>query len=112
LAVTYFVLAFRNKLSRRAQLAAVILCGLHPYFMSFHSSALTESVPASIILISLGLAIRALDDRLSLRVSLSLLLLFPFLPRSFDLILDWSALSLLRWSCFSGAGPGAFRSTP
>jgi hypothetical protein len=83
LAVTYFVLAFRNKLSRRAQLAAVILCGLHPYFMSFHSSALTESVPASIILISLGLAIRALDDRLSLRVSLSLLLLLSILAAQF-----------------------------
>ena len=36
-AVTYFVLAFRTKLSRPAQLAAVIVCGLHPYFMSFHA---------------------------------------------------------------------------
>jgi hypothetical protein len=74
-AVTYFVLAFRDKLSRPAQLAAVIICGLHPYFVSFQAAALTESVPASILLISLGIAIRALDRCLSLRVSLSLLLL-------------------------------------
>ena len=73
-AVTYFVLAFRNKLSRPAQLMAVIVCGLHPYFASFHAAPLTESVSASILLISLGVAIRALDGRLSLRLSLSLLL--------------------------------------
>jgi hypothetical protein len=82
-AVTYFVLAFRNKLSRPAQLAAVIVCGLHPYFVSFHAAALTESVSASILLISLGIAIRALDGRLSLSVSLSLLLLFSILAAQF-----------------------------
>ncbi len=82
-AVTYFVLAFRAKLSRPAQLAAVIVCGLHPYFMSFHAAALTESVPASITLISLGIAIRALDGRLSLAVSLSLLLLLSIVAGQF-----------------------------
>ena len=83
LAVTYFVLAFRNKLSRPAQLAAVIFCSLHPYFMSFHAAALTESVSASILLISLAIAIRALDGRLSLRVSFSLLLLLSILAAQF-----------------------------
>ena len=73
-AVTYFVLSFRNKLSRPAQLAAVIVCGLHPYFVSFHGAPLTESVSASVLLISLGIAIRALDGRLSLGVALGLLL--------------------------------------
>jgi hypothetical protein len=82
-AVTWFVLAFREKLSRPAQLAAVIICGLHPYFVSFHAAALTESVPASILLISLGIAIRALDRRLSLAVSLSLLLLLSILAAQF-----------------------------
>jgi hypothetical protein len=82
-AVTYFVPAFRDKLSRPAQLAAVIVCGLHPYFLSFHAAALTESVPASILLISLGIAIRALNCRLSLRVSLSLLLLLSILAAQF-----------------------------
>src|SRR6202165_4291648 len=82
-AVTWFVLAFRDKLSRPAQLAAVIICGLHPYFVSFHAAALTESVPASILLISLGIAIRALDRRLSLAVSLSLLLLLSILAAQF-----------------------------
>jgi hypothetical protein len=82
-AVAYFVLALRDKLSRPAQLAAVIICGLHPYFVSFHAAALTESVPASILLISLGIAIRALDRRLSLRVSLSLLLLLSILAAQF-----------------------------
>jgi hypothetical protein len=82
-AVTWFVLAFRNKLSRPAQLAAVSLCGLHPYFMSFHAAALTESIPASLMLISLGAAIRALDGRLSLGVSLSLLLLLSILSAQF-----------------------------
>jgi hypothetical protein len=82
-AVTYFVLAFRDKLSRPAQLAAVIICGLHPYFVSFHAAALTESVPASIVLICLGIAIRALDRRLSLRVSLSLLLPLSMLAAQF-----------------------------
>jgi hypothetical protein len=74
LAVTYFVLAFRNKLSRPAQLAAVILCGLHPYFVSFHAAALTESVSASILLFSLGIAIRGLDGRLFPGAALGLLL--------------------------------------
>jgi hypothetical protein len=73
-AVTYFVLAFRTKLGRPAQLAAVVICGLHPYFVSFHTAALTESVSASLLLISLGIATRALDGRLSLRASLTLLL--------------------------------------
>ena len=82
-AVTYFVLSFKNSLSRRAQLAAVILCGLHPYFMSFHSAALTESVSASILLASLGIALRALDCRLSLRVSLGLLLPLSILAAQF-----------------------------
>ncbi len=68
-AVTYFVLAFRDKLSRPAQLAVVVLCGLHPYFAAFHAAALTESVSSSILLLSLGIAIRALDGRLSLSVS-------------------------------------------
>src|SRR5258708_28626776 len=81
--VTYFVLGFRDKLSRPTQLAAVIICGLHPYFVSFHAAALTESVPASIVLICLGIAIRALDRRLSLRVSLSLLLLLSILAVQF-----------------------------
>jgi hypothetical protein len=74
LAVTYFVLAFRNKLSRPAQLTAVIVCGLHPYFASFHGAALTESISASILLFSLGIAMRALDGRLSLGVALGLML--------------------------------------
>src|SRR6202158_4939590 len=82
-AVTYLVLAFRDKLSRPAQLAAVTICGLHPYFVAFHAAALTESVPASLLLISLGIAIRALDRRLSLRVSLSLMLLLSILAAQF-----------------------------
>jgi hypothetical protein len=82
-AVTYFILAFRQKLSRPAQLAAVVLCGLHPYFVSFHAAALTESVPASLMLISLGIALRALDGRVSLKVSLSLLLLLSVLSAQF-----------------------------
>jgi hypothetical protein len=73
-AVTYFVLAFRARLSRPAQLAAVVICGLHPYYMSFHAAALTESVPASLLLFCLGIAIRALDHRVSLRAALSALL--------------------------------------
>jgi hypothetical protein len=83
LAVTYFVLAFRSKLGRSAQLAAVVICGLHPYFVSFHAAALTESVSASILLISLGISIRALDGRLSLGVSLSLLLPLSILAAQF-----------------------------
>jgi hypothetical protein len=51
--------------------------------MSFHAAALTESIPASFMLISLGLAIRALDGRLSLKVSLSLLLLLSILSAQF-----------------------------
>jgi hypothetical protein len=82
-AVVWFVLSFRQKLSRPAQFAAVLLCGLHPYFMSFHAAALTESVPASILLISLGLAVRALDGRVSLRSSLSLLLLLSIVSAQF-----------------------------
>ena len=82
-AVTYFVLAFRDKLSRPAQLAVVVLCGLHPYFVAFHAAALTESVSASILLVSLGIAIRALDGRLSLGVSLTLLLLLSILAAQF-----------------------------
>jgi hypothetical protein len=82
-AVAYFILAFRQKLSRPAQLAAVVLCGLHPYFVSFHAAALTESVPASIMLFSLGIALRALDGRVSLKVSLSLLLLLSILSAQF-----------------------------
>jgi hypothetical protein len=73
-AVTYFILTFRDKLSRPAQLTVVIVCGLHPYFMSFHGAALTESVSASILLFSLGIAIRGLDGRLSLGAALGLLL--------------------------------------
>jgi hypothetical protein len=82
-AVTYFVLAFRDKLSRPAQLAVVVLCGLHPYFAAFHAAALTESVSSSILLLSLGIAIRALDGRLSLSVSLSLLLPLSILAAQF-----------------------------
>jgi hypothetical protein len=82
-AVTYFILAFRQSLSRPAQLAAVVLCGLHPYFVSFHAAALTESIPASIMLVSLGIALRALDGRVSLKVSLSLLLVFSILAAQF-----------------------------
>jgi hypothetical protein len=82
-AVTYFVLAFRTKLSRPAQLAAVIACSLHPYFMSFHAAALTEAVSASILLASLGVAIRALHGRLALRTSLSLLLPLSILAAQF-----------------------------
>jgi hypothetical protein len=74
IAVTYFVLSFRDKLSRVAQLAAVLLCGLHPYFVGFHAAALTESVSSSILLTSIAIAIRALDGRLSLRASLTGLL--------------------------------------
>ena len=65
-AVTYFVLGFKDKLSRPAQMAVVALCGLHPYFVAFHAAALTKSVSASILLTSL--AIRALDGRLSLHL--------------------------------------------
>jgi hypothetical protein len=83
LAVTYFVLTFRDKLSRPAQLAAVFICGLHPYFVSFNNAALTESVSASILLISIGLAIRAVEGRLSLGVSLSLLLPLSILAAQF-----------------------------
>jgi hypothetical protein len=83
LAVPYFVLAFRQKLSRLAQFAAVILCGLHPYFVSFHAAALTESIPASIMLVSLGLAIRALDGRVSVKVALSLLLMLSIISAQF-----------------------------
>lgn len=82
-AVTYFVMAFRDKLSRPAQLAAVVLCGLHPFFVSFHAAALTESVSASTLLFSLGIALRALDGRLSLGVSLSLMLLLSILAAQF-----------------------------
>ena len=82
-AVTYFVLAFRDKIGRGAQLAAVVLCGLHPYFVSFHAAALTESVSASLLLLSLGIAIRVLDGRLSLSASLSLLLLLSILAAQF-----------------------------
>jgi hypothetical protein len=82
-AVTYFVLAFRDRLSRQAQLAAVIVCGLHPYFVSFHAAALTESVPTSILLFSLGIAIRTLDCRLSLRAALSALLLLSIVAAQF-----------------------------
>jgi hypothetical protein len=82
-AVTYFVLAFRTKLSRPAQLAAIVVCSLHPYFMSFHAAALTESISTSILLICLGVAIRALDGRLSLRTCLSLLLTLSILAAQF-----------------------------
>ena len=82
-AVTYFVLAFKSKFSRPAQLATVILCGLHPYFISFHSAALTESVSATILLFSLGTALRALDGRLALPISLSLLLPLSILAAQF-----------------------------
>ena len=82
-AVTYFVLAFKDKLSRPAQLGAVIICGLHPYFMSFHAAALTESVPASILLFCLGIATRALDHRVSLRAGLSALLLLSIVAAQF-----------------------------
>ncbi|MDB5575424.1 MAG: hypothetical protein JWR80_600 [Bradyrhizobium sp.] len=82
-AVTYFVLGFRDKLSRPAQMAVVVLCGLHPYFVSFHAAALTESVSASILLASLAIAIRALDGRLSLTFSLSLLWLLSILAAQF-----------------------------
>jgi hypothetical protein len=82
-AVTYFVLAFRDRLSRPAQLAAVVICGLHPYFMSFHASALTESVSTSITLISLGVAIRALAGRLALGIALSALLPLSVLAAQF-----------------------------
>jgi hypothetical protein len=82
-AVTYFVLAFRNQLSRPAQLAAILVCSLHPYFMSFHAAALTESISTSLTLISLGVAIRGLDGRLSLRAALSMLLLLSILAAQF-----------------------------
>jgi len=82
-AVTYFVLSFRKKLSRPAQLAAILVCSLHPYFMSFHAAALTESVSTSLTLLSLGAAIRGLDGRLSLRATLTTLLLFSVLAAQF-----------------------------
>lgn len=82
-AVAYFVLAFSNKLSRPAQLVAVFVCGLHPYFAAFHGAALTESVSASLLLISLGIAVRALDGRLSLGVSLTWLLLLSIVAAQF-----------------------------
>ncbi|MFH1344273.1 MAG: hypothetical protein ABIL01_24200 [Pseudomonadota bacterium] len=82
-AVTYFVLTFKSSLSRPAQLMVVILCGLHPYFVSFHSAALTESVSATVLLVSLGIALRALDGRLSLHASLSLLLPLSILAAQF-----------------------------
>ncbi|WP_141686652.1 hypothetical protein [Bradyrhizobium sp. LMTR 3] len=82
-AITYFILAFKNKLSRPAQLIVVILCGLHPYFASFHNAAMTESVSASILLVSLGVAVRSLDGRLSLRRSLLVLLLLSILAAQF-----------------------------
>ena len=82
-AVTYFVLGFKDKLSRPAQMAVVALCGLHPYFVAFHAAALTESVSASILLTSLAIAIRALDGRLSLTFSLSLLWLLSILAAQF-----------------------------
>src|ERR1700754_3893512 len=82
-AVTYFVLAFRTRLSRPAQLAAVLLCSLHPYFTSFHGAPLTESISASLLLTSLGIAIRALDGRLSLKWSLGLLLSLTVLVMQF-----------------------------
>jgi hypothetical protein len=81
--VTYFVLAFRNRLSRPAQMAAVVICGLHPYFASFHAAALTESVSATVLLISLGVAIRALDGRHSLGVSLGILLALSIVAAQF-----------------------------
>ena len=82
-AITYFVLSFRNRLGRAAQLAAVLLCGLHPYFAAFNAAALTESVSASILLVSIGIAIRALDGRLLLRASVTCLLLLSFVATQF-----------------------------
>jgi hypothetical protein len=82
-AVAYFVLAFSNKLSRSAQLAAVFVCGLHPYFVAFHGAALTESVSASLLLISVGIAVRALDGRLSFHASLIWLLLLSIVAAQF-----------------------------
>jgi hypothetical protein len=82
-AVAYFVLAFSNKLSRSAQLAAVFVCGLHPYFATFHAAALTESVSASLLLISVGIAVRALDGRLALGASLTWLLLLSIVAAQF-----------------------------
>jgi hypothetical protein len=82
-AVTYFVLAFRARLSRLAQLAAVLLCSLHPYFTAFHGAPLTESISASLLLLSLGIAVRALEWRLSLRAALVPLLLLTILVMQF-----------------------------
>ncbi|MES2195534.1 MAG: hypothetical protein V4517_14030 [Pseudomonadota bacterium] len=82
-AVTYFVLSFRDKLSRPAQMAVVVLCGLHPYFVAFHAAALTESVSASILLTSLAIAIRGLNGRLSVTFSVSLLWLLSILAAQF-----------------------------
>ncbi len=83
IAVTYFVLSFRGKLSRAAQLAAVLLCGLHPYFAAFHAAALTESISSSILLVSIAVAIRALDGRLSPYVSLVCLLVLSIAAAQF-----------------------------
>lgn len=74
LAVTYFVLAFNGRLSRLAQIAAVIVCSLHPYFAAFNGAPLTESVSASLLLFSLGITIRALDGRVSVPISFGMLL--------------------------------------
>lgn len=82
-AVTYFVLAFRTRLGRPAQLAVVLLCSLHPYFTAFHGAPLTESISASLMLVSLGIAIRALDGRLSLKAALAALLLLTVLVMQF-----------------------------
>ena len=82
-AVTYFVLAFRERLSRPAQLVAIVICGLHPYYMSFQAAALTEAVPASILLFCLGIAIRARDHRVSLRAAFSTLLLLSIVAAQF-----------------------------
>jgi hypothetical protein len=107
-AVTYFVLAFKDKLSRPAQLAAVIICGLHPYFMSFHAAALTESVSASIMLTALGIAVRALDRRLSLRLSLSLLLLLSILAAQFRPYLGLVEILLATLVVFQRGRPWRF----
>ena len=78
---------FRSGLPGQTQPAGAIGRGDHlrssPLFRSFHGAALTESVSASILLISLGIAIRALDRRLSLRASLGLLLLLSILAAQF-----------------------------
>ncbi len=59
----YFMRSLNHRLSPMWQLAAGVLICLHPFYMAFHNSPLTESLSSSMLLVVVAAAIRMVVRR-------------------------------------------------